>query len=120
MGPVAEVISARLPLVGVFLAVQVAVDEAFARVEEDAAVLAQAKAFGRQPLVARRLLPGDVAGGAVENAGWRVIPEDLAVGGVVIAGQGHARDEGDVIARRVDLEVAGVAGPRRAHAVDGD
>ena len=62
--------AAGLPLVDVLLAVEVAVDEAFGGVEEDAAVFGEAESVAGERRFAGRRLARRVAGGAGEPARW--------------------------------------------------
>src|SRR5664279_5497300 len=60
-GAVSEYIALRLPLVGVFLAVEVAIDQAFGGVKEDQTVVANPEAICRKRRLTRGLLGRGVA-----------------------------------------------------------
>src|SRR4051794_9093674 len=75
---------ARVPLVGVFLAIQIAIHEALCGVEEDPPVVGQAAAVGGERGVPGSRLSGRVAGSAVDPIGPQVVANHLTAAEVFV------------------------------------
>ena len=74
-----EFIPLRLPLIDVLLFVQVSIDQAFGRVEENATIFSEAQTIASQGRFSASLLAGRVARRAVELSRGGVVAEHLAL-----------------------------------------